>query len=323
MAHEIENMFSVRETPWHGLGAVVQEAPTAAEAIKLAGLDWRVKTMPLAIAADNRPVQACAVVRESDGRILGHHVGAKWQPLQNVEAFDWFNPLVEAGDCRFETAGSLREGERVWVLAAINTPAAVIGRDDEVKSFLLLSNSHDGSLAIRVGFTPIRVVCANTLALAHDDHSSKLLRVRHTKNVVKVMDDLRGTINTLTREFEATAEQYRFLASKGVNRSDLHKYVKIVLGLSDSKKENAEAGELGTRSKNILAAVLERFDSGYGANLEIAKGTWWGAYNAVTEYLSYNRGRTTDNRINALWFGEGYATNRAALASAVSFATAV
>jgi hypothetical protein len=116
MSHEIETMFSVRETPWHGLGTIVQEAPTAADAIKLAKLDWRVTTAPL-FMSDGKPVKAKAVVRESDGRILGHHVGAKWTPLQNDHAFDWFNPLVESGDCKFETAGSLRSGERVWILA--------------------------------------------------------------------------------------------------------------------------------------------------------------------------------------------------------------
>jgi phage/plasmid-like protein (TIGR03299 family) len=334
MSHEIETMFSVKETPWHGLGTIVQEAPTTADAIKLAGLDWRVKTVPLFITSHssdaevgesvnyNGPatrVGAQAVVRESDGRVLGQHVGPTWTPLQNTEAFGWFDPLIQAGDCRLETAGSLREGERVWVLAAINTPAAVIGRNDEVKSFLLLSNSHDGSLAIRVGFTPIRVVCANTLAMAHGDSASKLLRVRHTKNVVKTLEVLRDTINVLTQEFQATAEQYRFLASKRVNPADLRKYMKVVLGLSDSKKAE---GELTTRSKNIMAAVLENFNGGKGANLESSRGTWWGAYNAVTEYLSYTRGRNDNNRLNALWFGDAANLNRAAFTTALELATA-
>jgi phage/plasmid-like protein (TIGR03299 family) len=337
--HAVESMFSVRETPWHGLGTIVQSAPTAAEAIKLAGLDWRVRTVPLYAAAPGtvdadkpigesfdysgriKPVAARAVIRESDGAILGHHVGPKWTPLQNGEAFDWFNPLVESGDCRFETAGSLHSGTRVWILASINTPDAEIGAGDTVKPFLLLSNSHDGSLAIRVGFTPIRVVCANTLAAAEHNVASRLIRVRHTSNVVATLATMREVIQLTTREFNATAEQYRFLASRGVNRTDLRKYVTQVLSLSPSKKEG-EAEQLTTRSKNILAAVLERVDSGFGADLPSARGTWWGAYNGLTEYLSYSRGRSADNRLDSLWFGEGANLNRDALAAAVQFANA-
>jgi phage/plasmid-like protein (TIGR03299 family) len=316
MPHEIENMFSVRETPWHGLGATVQEAPTAASAIRLAGLDWSVRTEPLAIAGDGRPVQARAVVRDSDGSILGHHVGASWTPLQNRDAFSWFDPFIQSGDCAFETAGSLQGGRRVWVLARINRDAAEIGPGDEVRQYLLLSNSHDASLAVRVGFTPIRVVCANTLAVAHSHSASALLRVRHTRGVVDVLTRTREIIDAVAGEFAATAEQYRYLASRGVNRADLRKYVRRVLGLTETEGK----GQLCKRSADTEAAVLERFDSGYGANLPSARSTWWGGYNALTEYLSYARGRSADNRLNSLWFGDAARINRDALAAALQMA---
>ena len=316
MPHEIENMFSVRETPWHKLGAIVHEAPTAADAIRLAGLDWSVRTEPLQIVSDGRPVQARAVVRDSDGSILGHHVGAGWTPLQNRDAFSWFDPFIQSGDCAFETAGSLQSGRRVWVLARINRAPAEIGPGGEVRQYLLLSNSHDGTLAVRVGFTPIRVVCANTMAVAHSHSASALLRVRHTRGVVDVLARTREVIDAVAGEFEATAQQYRFLASRGVNRADLRKYVRRVLGLTEAEGN----GQLRKRSADTESAVLERFDSGLGANLPSARGTWWGGYNALTEFLSYARGRSADNRLNSLWFGDAARINRDALAVALQMA---
>jgi phage/plasmid-like protein (TIGR03299 family) len=316
MPHEIESMFSVKLTPWHKLGTIVQEAPTAADAIRLAELDWSVRTEPLQIVNGGRPVEARAVVRDSDGSILGHHVGAGWTPLQNRDAFSCFDPFIQSGDCAFETAGSLQAGRRVWVLARINRDPAEIGPGDEVRSYLLLSNSHDGTLAVRVGFTPIRVVCANTLAVAHAHTASALLRVRHTRGIVEVLTRTREIIDAVAGEFSATALQYRFLASRGVNRTDLRKYVRRVLGLTVA--EGTE--QLCKRSADTEAAVLERFDSGFGANLPSARGTWWGAYNAVTEFLSYGRGRSDDSRLNALWFGESACINRDALAAALQMA---
>jgi len=319
MAHQVESMFSVRETPWHKLGVVVQDAPTAAEAIRLAGLDWSVRTEPLRIASDGRPVEACAVVRDSDNSILGQHVGKDWTPLQNAAAFDWFNPFVESGECSFETAGSLQSGRRVWVLARINRAPAEVGPGDEVRGHLLLSNSHDGTLAVRAGFTPIRVVCANTLALAHGDKASSLLRVRHTRNVVTVLAAVRECIDAVTQEFAATAEQYRFLARRGVSRADLRKYVRKVLELTEDKEK---PGQLCGRSATTEAAVLANFDNGRGAALPTAKGTWWGAYNAVNEFLGYDRGRGDSQRLDSLWFGDAARINRRALAAAVEFANA-
>src|SRR4051794_31311156 len=111
MAHLIENMFSVRETPWHRLGSVVQEAPTAEEAIRLAGLDWSVGLEPVSLA-DGREAPARATVRSSDRSILGV-VGPRWHPLQNADAFKWFDPFIASGEATFETAGSLDGGRRV------------------------------------------------------------------------------------------------------------------------------------------------------------------------------------------------------------------
>jgi len=329
MPHEVEEMFSVRKTPWHGLGSVVQRAPTTADAIRLAGLDWRVGLKPLQLReqngqADPVSVPAQAVVRESDNSILGV-VGPKWHPLQNADAFRWFDPFVETGLCRFETAGSLQQGRRVWILAEITGGAAEIGPGDAVRRFLLLSNSHDGSLAVRIGFTPIRVVCANTLAAAHAGRDSQLVRFRHTSGLVRLLDDFRDVVRLANRTFEATVEQYQHLArSRTVSRNDLREYVKRVLDLSKAMPKTTSQeiaargrGGLTVQSAEALAAVLENFDSGKGAHLATATGTWWGAYNAVTEYLSYTRGKTQEARLDSLWFGDSARLSREALTVAL------
>lgn len=315
MAHQVESMFSVKETPWHGLGQVIQDAPTVEAGITLAGLDWQVETQPLYVA-DGREVTHKAVVRRTDESILGV-VGPKWKPLQNRDAFDWFQPFLESGSARLTTAGSLCEGRRVWVMAEVGDPIAVV-KGDEVRRFVLLSNSHDGTQSVRVGFTPIRVVCANTLAMAHNDGSSKLLRMRHTKGLKDVMAQVRDVMALANSEFEATAEQYKRLAvSKVVNREDLRAYVQRVLLLTDDKKK---PGELSAKSADTYAAVLEAFDSGKGTDIKKIRGTWWNAYNAVTEHLSYTRGKTADGRLDSLWFGEGFKINEDALDIALEMA---
>jgi phage/plasmid-like protein (TIGR03299 family) len=317
MAHQIEKdcIFSVRETPWHGLGKVIQDAPTVDEGIKLAGLDWQVETHPL-FTADGREVTHRAVVRESDKSILGC-VGPKYHPLQNRDAFAWFQPFLDAGTAHLTTAGSLCEGRRVWVMAEIGDPLAIV-KGDEIRRFVLLSNSHDGTASVRVGFVPIRVVCSNTLAMAHSDATSQLLRCRHTSGLKVGLEQVREIMNLARSEFEATAEQYRNLAAaRVVKRDDLRNYVKRVLMLTDDAKK---PGELSKRSAETYAAILENFDSGKGATMKHVKGTWWSAYNAVTEFLSYTRGKTQDGRLDSLWFGESFKINEDALDVALEMA---
>lgn len=341
MSHEVETMFSVVETPWHKLGKVLKEAPSTADAIRAAGLDWSVEKRPLYLA-DGRSVDAFATVRASDGRILGDHVGPGYTILQNSEAFAWFDPFVVSSQATLETAGSLRKGAVVWVLARLARRASVIvpKADDRVEKYLLLSNSHDGTLAVRVGFSPIRVVCANTLAMAHTDGASALLRVKHTSNLASALDAIRDTINGADRKFESTAEQYRQLAARDISARDLDRYVSRVF-------EAPEVGVSATAAGNVLAFARravreaekesrsdkyarERFETierlfrhGRGNDMPGVRGTWWAAYNGVTEYLQYERPRSTpESRIDSLAFGGAAATSRRALATALELAAA-
>lgn len=314
MTAEVESMMYVGQTPWHGLGVPLQGNPSIDEAIVAAGLDWQVETRPL-FTDDGLATDHKAVVRMTDRRVLGV-VGPKSHVLQNRAAFDWFKPILDAGDAVLETAGSLREGERVWILARICVDPIEIIPGDVVRRYLLLSNGHDGKLAVRLGSTNIRVVCANTLKEAHSAASSRLLRMTHHSKMAETMETVREIINLASRAFEATLEQYRFLASRPVNQSDLRRYVKRVFAQRATAVDEFAAAVLpggaemveaaqSRRGDVVFSRVAELYETGAGAELRGVKGTWWGAYNAITNYLSHESGNSDAGRLNSLWFGRG------------------
>lgn len=314
MVAAVETMFYVGQTPWHGLGEKLDTAPTVREAILQAGLNWEVGLQDL-FTRDGQAAPARATVRASDNAILGV-VGPRYLPLQNVDAFDWFEPFVQSGEASLHTAGSLQQGKKIWVLAQINRDNSEIVRGDEVCKFLMLSNSHDGTTAIRVGFTPIRIVCANTLAMAHSDSASRLIRIRHTQSSRVNLDRLRDIMDTINAQFEATAEQFRFLASRNFNATDVRRYVKTVLGV-----ERVLDTDIPTRTKNTMNKIFNLIE-GERQSMQGVRGTYWAAYNGVNEYFNYHQGRNNDNRMNSLWFGPTLLENRNALDIALEFASA-
>ncbi|NBW70834.1 MAG: DUF932 domain-containing protein [Bacteroidetes bacterium] len=315
MPANVETMFYAGATPWHGLGEKLEEAPTISEAIEASGLNWEVGTKDL-LTVDGQEVPARATYRKSDNSILGV-VGPRYVPLQNKDAFEWFQPFVDAGECSLHTGGSLSNGQKVWVLAQLNRDPSEIVSGDEVQKFILLSNSHDGTTAIRVGYTPIRVVCVNTLAFAHNHADSKLLRIRHTQSAQGKLDNVRDIMDNINAQFEATAEQYRFLASRDFNQRDVQRYVKVLLGI-DKKPEE----DIKTRTRKIMDEILGTIE-GPKQSMPGVRGTWWAAYNGFNEYLNYTKGRNTNNRLESLWFGQNGTDNNKALNLATEFANAV
>lgn len=314
MAHGIlenDTMFSVKEKPWHKLGTVVETAPTVKEAIKLAGLDWKVEQKPLQAVTNDGNLQVIthkAVLREDTQDILGV-VGTSYHPLQNTEAFEWFEPFIDNGLASLETAGSLFNGKKVWILAKTHKEADVVA-GDTVESYILLSNSHDGSSTVKVGFTPIRVVCNNTLSYAEGANISKLIRVRHTSSVVENLQLVRDLMDTVNTQFIATVEQYRELTRRDVSVEDLRMYVKQVF--SRQKLENIitdyearEKAQIEAERKKLLDRVEEIFE------LEPARKTW-NMYNAVNSYLCHDRCRNAELRQNSIWFGDSKLLDRKA-----------
>lgn len=315
MAHQLEvnqttgkaSMFFVGATPWHKLGTRFATAPTVAEAKTAAMANWTVGMKPL-FTADGEAVPASVTYRMDTGAQLGV-VGPKYVPLQNEHLFDWFGPLVEAGLVELHTAGVLFGGRKVWCLGRISGPNLEVRDGDEIERFVLLSNAHDGSRAMRCGFTPIRVVCANTEAMAINSEESSLVRCLHTKSLRQSLEALRDVMDVANSQFVATVEQYRRLAACPINRTDLSKYVRTVLGI---KPDEVVKGPTQSKIGAIIGAAME----GKGTDGK----TLWDAYNGVTQWLSYSASRTDDRRIDSLWFGENAALSKRALTIAVELA---
>jgi phage/plasmid-like protein (TIGR03299 family) len=307
MSAQVETMAFANETPWHGLGTRLEEADLHnwESACVKSGLNWDVELVPLVTNDTQAKVEHRGVRRKTDGKILGV-VGPKYHVLQNRDAFKWFEPFLEAKEASLNTAGSLSEGSRVWVLAKMNRDPLVIAPGDDVEKYLLLSHSHDGSLAVRVGFSPIRVVCSNTLAMAHSSDASRLIRLKHSKSVLENLAAVRETISIANERFEGTAEQYRRLARKSINQADVRKYVYRVLEIDDETKAS-------TRLMNIAQDMIDLAEMGKGNDLPTS-------FNGITEYLAYNRGSNRQSRLNSLWFGNSATLNKKALDVALEMA---
>lgn len=325
MAHDIESRdgkdsFAYAGQPgWHSLGQLVEGDATKdyKEFLTAANMDWGVYKSPLYRKDENDEFvvtdDSYGVIRDIDHAYLGT-VGSQWEPIQPSEALQWFQPVVDAGLATFETAGVLKNGRVIFAMCKINEENEEVVKGDAIKRYILLSTSFDGTQATRAGFTPVRVVCANTLAAAKSNAESKLLRIRHHKRQMEVLDKVREIMVLANSEFQATLEQYRFLAkSKIVNHKDLVEYVIKVLDVDVD-----ENGEMSTRSFNRVKEISDLAYVGIGSDL--AAGTWWSAYNAVTEHLSHNAGRNADNRYASLWFGQGATLNKRALDLAVQVA---
>lgn len=331
MAHEIENMMFVGQTPWHGLGKELSSPPSIEEALVQGGLDWNVNTFPLyaniplgTTDAQGRaqflkvPAGSNAIIRDSDNSVLGT-VGKGYTPVQNKDAFNFFNEAIAAGFVNLETAGSLRGGRRVWMLANIlNTEADVVA-GDPVKAYFLISNSHDGTLAVRVGFTGVRVVCQNTLSLAHHNAKSKLIQVRHTKNVKAGLEKLKEIVDWQRGTFKATVEQFQALAQLGCNEQTLRTYVSQVFETELAVRTDDEESQTESVDR-LMEKITPLFVTGRGNNMPGVAGTMWAAYNAITEYQTWERGRESDTRLDSLWFGQNAKTNQRAFDVAIRMA---
>ena len=189
MSANVETMFYVREKPWHGLGTEVQEAPTSADALIYAGLDWEVVQKDV-YTEDGTPISGYKVnLRDTDNAALGI-VSDRYKVVQNEDAFQFTDDLLGAG-VTYETAGALQGGRKVWMLARM--PHRYIIAGDEITPYMVVMNSHDGSSGIKVAMTPIRVVCQNTLNLALDS-AKRIWTTKHTENVMSRVHEARETL---------------------------------------------------------------------------------------------------------------------------------
>lgn len=228
MTANVESMFYVRETPWHGLGTKVQEAPTSKDALILAGLDWHVVQEPV-YTGQNEMVQGYkANVRDSDRKVLGV-VTDRYKIVQNEEAFSFTDALLGEG-VRYETAGSLQGGKSVWLLAHL--PHEYIISGERISPYLLFSNTHDGSGAVKVAITPIRVVCCNTLNLALQT-AKRSWSMNHTGNVKDKMEEAKNTLFLADRYMEELGKEFENLRKITLSDKKVMDYIEILLPIED------------------------------------------------------------------------------------------
>ncbi|MCI5751578.1 MAG: DUF932 domain-containing protein [Oscillospiraceae bacterium] len=215
MPANVESMFYVREAPWHGLGICVEEALDSKAALEKSGLDWKVIQKPI-MTADNEPIHGFkANIRDIDSKVLGV-VTDRYKVVQNSEAFAFTDTLLNEG-VRYETAGSLQDGKKIWLLAKL--PDKYIIEDEQIEPYLVFSNSHDGSGSIKVAMTPVRVVCQNTLNIALENAK----RVWSTVHVGELASRMDEAYNTL------------FLAEKYMSSLEMEVHRLNRIKLTDSK----------------------------------------------------------------------------------------
>ena len=219
----VESMFSVREKPWHGLGTIVKEAPTSGEALRLAGLDWDVVQSP--IYTDHGKVEGYkANIRSTDKQVLGV-VTDRYRVVQNTEAFSFTDELLGQG-VRYETAGSLMGGRKVWILARL--PREFIIAGERISPYLVFSNTHDGSGAVRVAVTPVRVCCNNTLNLALNTASRSFSMV-HTGDVKGKVAEAKQTLFMADHYMENLGREFERLRKQKITDRQVREYIEQLL----------------------------------------------------------------------------------------------
>jgi len=312
MTHNINSLFYYGAKPWHKLGTEVKEAQTSATAIEAAGLNWQVQKNRLQ-RADGVQVDAFATVRSDTLDTLGV-VGDVYRPLQNKEAFSFFDAIVGEKAAIYHTAGALGKGETVWILAKLPGYIRVVG-DDVSEKYLLLTNRHDGTGAVQVRFTPIRVVCQNTLNVALGG-TEKAFKARHTGSLglrVRSVQEYLGIVDAKANLFEEAAKK---LATVQLTKGAWNDYIKNTGLVPEVKPGDRHS----VRAYQIIEDVSRLFERGKGQDLPGARGTARGAFNAVVEYVDYVRSTRNDKLSESLLFGSGAQLKQAAWDNALSLA---
>lgn len=299
MAHELEikndgtasMAYSVDYgRPWHGLGTEVKGLMTSAEALHAAGLDWTVSKVPMYARFGSKYVKSTdrfGVQRSSDGQLLGT-VGKDYTPFQNTEAFGFLDTLLESGDAHVDTAGSLFGGKRIWIAARLDD-FTVLGQD-VYEQWMLITNSHDGSRALQASITPIRVVCANTEAMALRS-ASQTFRIRHRGDLTGKVQEAKETLSVAkkyTEEFIAFSED---LAEIDVSVDQFEAIMKA--NFPEQKRQLAA----NLQNVKIIRAESPRIP-------DDLRMTAYGALSALTEWTSWGKDyRTEEARMKSLLLG--------------------
>ena len=304
---QIAEMFYTGDTPWHGFGQKLDAPATAEEAIAAAHLDWRVG-LETVHAMDGSIEEPHRFVRRMDnGQILGMRT-ARYSVVQNRDAFGLFDAVIGPGQGVYHTAGALRGGRVVWILAKVGETREVVA-GDEVEPYILLSTSHDGSMPLQMRPTLVRVVCANTLNYATRNRNrdfTDVVTIRHTGNVASKAVEVRKALGLTKVYFDRMMDGVEQLVNQPMSESGMRNFA---ASLYASRRE----GKYEHRyTQETIAKLQQLFVTGRGQGLPGVRGTAWAAYNAVAEFVDYYErvghgdiGQPTDERLAKAWFGKG------------------
>lgn len=271
----VETMFyTEREVPWHGLGTPVQEALTSEEAIEKAGLNWTVEKKPIFNENGIQIPKYFRTARSSDNSTLGI-VSGRYKIVQNQEAFSFTDELI-SGDVRYETAGSLNEGRRVWLLAKL-PDKTILG--DKFDNYICFTNTHDGTGAVQVCMTPIRVVCNNTLNLALSQATRKW-STRHIGNLEQKMEEARKALEMAESYMVALDEKAKVFADTKVSEAEVEVMFDSIFPI-DQNNDTARKIRNVEYLKNAFFNCLKAPD------IVQYSGTAWGVINAMTDFVDH------------------------------------
>lgn len=335
---EKHSFFSVKEKAWHGLGQIITDYPTSAEAIKHAGLDYAVEKRNLFTYGDDTTPETedndivmewrvdvpnhYATVRTDTDEVLGV-VGKDYNIVQNIDAFAFFDSIVGSKDgVLYETAGALGKGERIFITAKL--PDFIrVGRTDCIEKYLFLTSSHDGFGSITASFTPIRVCCQNTLNAALKNHTNSI-KIRHTASAqekLKQAHQLLGITNQLANELE---EVFNYWAGVKITDRQVKRLVQLAMAPNKETLNNLKINkqdELSSAYINLVDSVLEYAQTSPTQQDVSTKGTVFGAYNAVTGYFQNIRNYKDDeSKFKSIMYGTGLQRSQTAFDLCSSFA---
>jgi phage/plasmid-like protein (TIGR03299 family) len=308
--------FGGSERAWHGLGTVIpDDVVTAEQGLQVAGLDWLVEKEPLFVdtfdgeSGFDTVEGFSAIRRQSDGDVLGV-VGSYYRPVQNHEGFAFIDQLLGNGDAKFHTAGSLEGGRCVWMLARLPEDIMVAG--EKVMPFVFFTNRHDGKGAVKAKCTPVRIVCANTLAMALGRKASNTWAARHLAqwdDPTKLAMDARSVLGFAETYFKAFVETGELLAKSKMTSKQFGAFLDSLIPIP----LDADGALRTDRTANNQVEMRDAIEAIYrGApNLENVRGTKWAAYNAVSEWGEWVRtaantkvGSADENRFRRAMIGD-------------------
>lgn len=321
MAHNLEirngqaSFVAKGEKAWHGLGTYVENAMTAEECIKLANMDWEVEKRSLFVeeAEESNDEDVTfseltgwsAATRNDTGDVLSI-VSDSYQIVQNRECFQFFDSIVDRGEAIYETAGVLGKGERIFLTAKLPSDIIVKGDVDVVENYILLTNSHDGTSALQAGFTSTRVVCNNTLTAALNNGFKNSIKLRHTTNIKQMLAEASEIMGISSKYTAELNEAFNQMAKVKINDKQLRAYIEQVMNPAKEQMTKAEKSEFSKQFVNQVDSIMEFATVHETQQTKAAKGTIWGAYNAISGYYGHVKDHRTETaRMTDIMFGQG------------------